>query len=102
VAAAADLEVATADPDLGSQFRLRLAAVELSRGRNTAAADLLAGLLQDSPRDPAIRLLAAELALRRAEPARARDHARAALRARPGWEPARERLSRACRSCKCP
>jgi len=100
--AASDLEVGTDHPDLGSQFRLRLAVVELSRGRLGQARSLLAGLLRDLPGDPAVRLVAAELALIRADPARARDHARAALRLRPSWAPARTRLEQARRACKCP
>lgn len=66
------------DPVLGREVSLRIATIDIVLGEHAAASARISVLLEDDPFDPAVRLVAAALALDRGELEAALEHAREA------------------------
>ncbi len=92
-AARADLESAAADPLVGWDARLRLAALDVATGRLGSARARLQRLREEQPNAPAVALLAAHLALAEDDREGARTHAEQALALAPELGAARSLLA---------
>ena len=92
--ARADLEAAAADPLVGWDARLRLAALDVGTGRFGSAHARLDRLQRERPGSPAVALVAAHLALAEDDLEGARAHAERALELAPELPAAEAVLAR--------